>query len=68
MSIRGFVVSQFERPRGLLGRLVGWILARRGSNLLRTGGPSTSSIQRAVSGCLRSDAVLASRSSFACRA
>lgn len=35
MSLRSIIVSQFERPRGLLGWLVGWILARRGSNLTR---------------------------------
>lgn len=35
MSLRDAIVSQFERPRGLLGRVVGWILSRRGSNLRR---------------------------------
>ncbi len=35
MSLRSWVVSQFERPRGILGRVAGWILAGRGSNLLR---------------------------------
>lgn len=35
MSLRSAIVSQFERPRGLLGRIVGWILSSRGSNLAR---------------------------------
>ncbi len=35
MSLRSAIVSQFEHPRGLLGRIVGWILAGRGSNLVR---------------------------------
>lgn len=35
MSIRRAIVSQFERPRGCLGRIVGHILAGRGSNLVR---------------------------------
>jgi len=35
MSLRDAIVSQFKRPRGLLGRIVGWILAGRGSNLKR---------------------------------
>ena len=35
MSLRSSVVSQFQRPRGLLGRVAGWILAGRGSNLQR---------------------------------
>lgn len=35
MSLRSAIVSQFGRPRGLLGRLVGLILAGRGSNLVR---------------------------------
>lgn len=35
MSLRKRVVSQFEHPRGLLGRLAGLILAGRGSNLKR---------------------------------
>lgn len=35
MSLRQRVVSQFEHPRGLLGRLVGLILSGRGSNLKR---------------------------------
>jgi SAM-dependent methyltransferase len=30
------VVSQFQRPRGLAGHLVGWIMATRSSNLDRT--------------------------------
>lgn len=35
MSLRSAIVSQFQHPRGLLGRLVGFVLAGRGSNLLR---------------------------------
>jgi cyclopropane fatty-acyl-phospholipid synthase-like methyltransferase len=35
MSLRDAIVSQFVRPRGLLGRIAGWILATRGSNLRR---------------------------------
>lgn len=35
MNLRSAVVSQFKRPRGILGRVVGWILASRGSNLAR---------------------------------
>lgn len=35
MGLRSAVVSQFQHPRGLLGRIVGWILAGRGSNLVR---------------------------------
>jgi cyclopropane fatty-acyl-phospholipid synthase-like methyltransferase len=35
MSLRSTIVSQFEHPRGLLGRIVGFILAGRGSNLVR---------------------------------
>lgn len=35
MSLRKRIVSQFEHPRGLLGRLVGLILSGRGSNLKR---------------------------------
>ena len=35
MSLRSAIVSQFERPRGCLGRVVGFILAGRGSNLVR---------------------------------
>ena len=35
MSTRQAVVSQFARPRGFLGRVAGWILAGRGSNVLR---------------------------------
>lgn len=35
MSLRDAIVSQFERPRGILGRVVGWILAGRGTNLQR---------------------------------
>lgn len=35
MSLRSAIVSQFKKPRGVLGRIVGWILAGRGSNLVR---------------------------------
>ena len=35
MSVRSAVISQFKHPRGLLGRLAGFILANRGSNLRR---------------------------------
>src|SRR5262245_60825293 len=35
MSLRRHLFSQFERPRGLLGRIAGMILAGRGSNLAR---------------------------------
>lgn len=35
MSARKAVVSQFARPRGVLGHIAGWILATRGSNVLR---------------------------------
>jgi len=35
MSLRSAIVSQFEHPRGLLGRIAGLILAGRGSNLVR---------------------------------
>lgn len=35
MSLRSAIVSQFEHPRGLLGRVAGLILAGRGSNLVR---------------------------------
>jgi cyclopropane fatty-acyl-phospholipid synthase-like methyltransferase len=35
VSLRRAIISQFERPRGLLGRIVGWILSGRGSNLQR---------------------------------
>lgn len=35
MSLRSAIVSQFQHPRGLLGRAVGFVLAGRGSNLLR---------------------------------
>lgn len=35
MSLRRTIVSQFENPRGMLGRVAGWILASRGSNLAR---------------------------------
>jgi len=33
--VRDHLVSQFQRPRGALGCLAGWILARRPSNRLR---------------------------------
>jgi SAM-dependent methyltransferase len=33
--MRRIVVEQFKHPRGLLGRLAGWIMAHRESNLLR---------------------------------
>ena len=35
MSARKAVVSQLARPRGVLGHIAGWILATRGSNVLR---------------------------------
>jgi SAM-dependent methyltransferase len=35
MSWRDTIISQFRRPRGVLGRLAGFILARRRSNVLR---------------------------------
>jgi SAM-dependent methyltransferase len=35
MSLVSAIVSQFARPRGWLGHVVGWILAGRGSNLAR---------------------------------
>jgi cyclopropane fatty-acyl-phospholipid synthase-like methyltransferase len=35
LGLRSAIVSQFQHPRGLLGRIVGWILAGRGSNLAR---------------------------------
>jgi cyclopropane fatty-acyl-phospholipid synthase-like methyltransferase len=35
MSWRDAIISQFRQPRGVLGRLAGFILARRGSNLVR---------------------------------
>lgn len=34
-AIRKIVVGQFHRPHGLLGRLAGWIMATRPSNLAR---------------------------------
>lgn len=34
-SLRQSIVGQFKRPHGVLGRLAGWILANRGSNLRR---------------------------------
>lgn len=33
--MRRVVIEQFKRPRGVLGRLAGWIMAHRESNLLR---------------------------------
>ncbi|MGA2494459.1 MAG: methyltransferase domain-containing protein [Roseiarcus sp.] len=36
MSIRSCVVSQFKRPSGPLGHVVGWIMQARGSNRERT--------------------------------
>jgi SAM-dependent methyltransferase len=35
MSLRKIITRQFEHPEGILGRVVGYILATRGSNLLR---------------------------------
>jgi trans-aconitate methyltransferase len=35
MSVRKIITRQFEHPRGILGRLVGFVLASRGSNSLR---------------------------------
>ena len=35
MSLRKIITRQFEHPRGILGRVVGFVLANRGSNLLR---------------------------------
>lgn len=35
MSLRRRLVAQFHRPAGLLGRLAGWIMATRPSNLAR---------------------------------
>lgn len=35
MSVREAIVSQFKRPHGVLGLVAGWILSRRGSNLVR---------------------------------
>src|SRR5262245_66597711 len=35
MSLRKIITRQFEHPQGMLGRVVGYILATRGSNLLR---------------------------------
>lgn len=36
MSLRGAVIGQFRRPHGWLGRLAGWIMASRPSNLERS--------------------------------
>ncbi|MGD8418780.1 MAG: class I SAM-dependent methyltransferase [Pseudomonadales bacterium] len=35
MSLQSQLVAQFHRPSGLLGRVAGWIMASRGSNLAR---------------------------------
>ncbi len=35
MSLQNRLVAQFHRPTGTLGRLAGWIMAHRGSNLER---------------------------------
>lgn len=35
MSLQQQLVAQFHQPHGLLGRLAGWIMAHRGSNLER---------------------------------
>jgi SAM-dependent methyltransferase len=35
MSLRKIITRQFEHPQGILGCIVGYILATRGSNLLR---------------------------------
>lgn len=35
MSLRSAVVGQFRQPRGMLGRLVGWIMRTRPSNRAR---------------------------------
>lgn len=35
MTLRAALVRQFKKPSGLLGHVVGWILAGRGSNLAR---------------------------------
>ena len=35
MSLRHRLVAQFHQPRGILGRVAGWIMATRGSNLAR---------------------------------
>jgi SAM-dependent methyltransferase len=35
MSAKKYLISQFKRPRGILGRLAGWIMANRPSNRLR---------------------------------
>lgn len=35
MSLQQALVAQFHRPSGLLGRLAGWIMAHRNSNLAR---------------------------------
>ncbi len=37
MSLRAAVVSQFREPRGALGHLAGWVMARRASNRQRIG-------------------------------
>lgn len=35
MSLKRYLIGQFKRPRGPLGRLAGWIMARRASNRRR---------------------------------
>ena len=35
MSLKRYLISQFKRPRGPLGRLAGWTMARRASNRRR---------------------------------
>jgi SAM-dependent methyltransferase len=36
VSLKQKLVSQFHRPRGLAGQVVGWVMATRGSNRART--------------------------------
>jgi hypothetical protein len=36
MNLITMVYSQFHRPAGLLGRVVGWIMANRPSNIQRS--------------------------------
>ena len=35
MALRETIVGQFKRPHGMLGRLAGWIMASRPSNIRR---------------------------------
>ena len=35
MTLRAYIVSQFSRPRGGLGHVVGWVMAHRRSNIER---------------------------------